>query len=159
MADDTEVQLTEQDLEIMKCLHADARMPVLKIAAALGLPESSVRARLNRLIANEVIHFNATSNPAKLGYKVWVMIGLEVDLQRAEEVAARLSEFEQVYFVSLSTGGHDLMVAAAFKDNEEFVDFLLGRLGGIPGVRKVATYNFLKIYKRRASFLPLFPAG
>jgi len=153
------IQLTDQDLEIMECLYADARMPVLKLATALGMPESTVRARLNRLIANDVIHFNATSNPAKLGYKVWVMIGLEVELSHVDEIADRLGELDFVYFIALSTGGHDLMIAAVFKDNDEFVEFLTSQLGAVAGVRKVVTYNFLKIFKRRANFLPLYPTG
>lgn len=56
--------------------------------------------------------------------------------------------------MAVTTGGHDLLVAAVFRSNGEFLDFLRTRLSPIVGIRRTLTYSFLKIYKRRHNILP-----
>jgi DNA-binding Lrp family transcriptional regulator len=43
-------KITPVDVGIIRCLHRDARKSLVKIAKELGMPESTVRHRLNRLI-------------------------------------------------------------------------------------------------------------
>jgi len=147
-------RITEQDIAIMRCFLKDARIAVSKAAEILKLPESTVRNRLNRLISEGVIDFVVQTNPSKLGYEVWVMLGIEVDLPELDTLANSLAEVPEVYSVSATTGGHDLLVAAVFRSNADFFEFLRRRLAVMPGVRKTTTYNFLKTYKRRLGFLP-----
>lgn len=154
-ADDGPVRLTPLDVRIMQCLMEDARTPVLKMAEKLGLPESTLRSRLNRLTQAGVLTFVAETDPMKLGYGMWVMIGLSVDLTEIDTVAHKLAEQPEVYFVSATTGGHDILVAAVFKSASTYLDFITTRLSGIRGINGTHTYNFLKIYKRRHNILPM----
>jgi len=86
--------IDELDLAIIRLLQQDSRMPSAEIARQLGVAERTVRARINRLVQDDVIRLVAVLNPAALGYEVVADIFLEVEPTRLEEVAARLVEMQ-----------------------------------------------------------------
>src|SRR5579864_4546173 len=63
-------------------------MAVSSIASEMGIPESTVRGRLNRLVSQGIVQFAAIIDPLNLGYSVWVWIGLQVELSRTRKVGA-----------------------------------------------------------------------
>ncbi|HJM48975.1 MAG TPA: Lrp/AsnC ligand binding domain-containing protein [Alphaproteobacteria bacterium] len=70
------------------------------------------------------------------------------------DVAERLSAIPEVYFVALITGSYNINASAAFRSNDDHLDFITNRLPRIPGITRTATYNLFKIYKRQMSILP-----
>lgn len=129
-------------------------MSVAKIAKEVGLPESTVRNRLARLTESGILECVAMTNPLKLGYQLWVMISIQVDLTRLDEAARRLSEVPEIYFVAITTSGYEIAASGVFRSNEEFLAFITDTLAGIPGVTHSVTYNVLKVYKRSMNVLP-----
>lgn len=148
------MKIVPSDISIIRCLHDDARMSVAQIAKTVGLPESTVRNRMGRLTESGILDFVAVTDPLKLGYQLWVMIAIQVELDRIDSVAENLSAIPEVYFVAVTTGGYEIMVSAAFRSNDEFLRFVTERLSAIPGITRTNTYNVLKIYKRQMSVLP-----
>lgn len=148
------MKIVPNDIAIVRCLHEDARMSVAKIAKAVGLPESTVRNRLARLTESGVLECVAMTNPLKLGYQLWVMISIEVELSSLDEAARRLSEIPEIYFVAVITGGYEITASAVFRSNDELLSFITDTLATIPGVTHTITYNVLKVYKRRMNVLP-----
>jgi Lrp/AsnC family transcriptional regulator for asnA, asnC and gidA len=150
-------RLTATDIAIVECLSRDARMAVSSIADALKLPASTVRHRLNRLVRNEILQFAAVTDPLKLGYPVWVLIGLHVELERVRNVADRLAVFDEVYFIGIATGGYEIILSAIFRSTDELANFLINRLPKIPGIIKASTYQYLAFTKRQMNLPPLPP--
>jgi Lrp/AsnC family transcriptional regulator for asnA, asnC and gidA len=148
------MKIVPSDISIIRCLHDDARMSVVQIAKIVGLPESTVRNRLSRLTESGILNFVAVTDPLKLGYQLWVMIAIQADLTRIDEVARALANIPEIYFVAVTTGGYEIMVSAAFRSNDEFLRFVTERLSTILGITRTITYNVLKIYKRQMSVLP-----
>lgn len=148
------MKIVPSDISIIHCLHDDARMSVVEIAKRIGIPESTVRNRLGKLIESGILNFVAVTDPLKLGYQLWVMIAIQTELTRIDEVAKSLSAIPEIYFVAVTTGGYEIMVSAAFRSNEELLRFITERLSGIPGITRTVTYNMLKIYKRQMSVRP-----
>ncbi len=147
-------RITETDMEIIRCLHDDARMSIVQIAKKINVPESTVRSRLTRLTENGILNFVAVTDLFKLGYRLWIMITIQTELTRIDEVAQRLSELPEIYFVAVTTGGYDMIVSASFRSNEEFLEFVSTKLSRIPGIIRTANYSLLKIYKREMNVLP-----
>jgi Lrp/AsnC family transcriptional regulator for asnA, asnC and gidA len=147
-------KLDEADIGIIKCLHGDARMAVTAIADQLGLPESTVRHRLGRLVEARIIEFVAQTNPLRVGYPVWIMMEIQAEASKIRTVAEQLAALREVYIVYITTGGFDISAGATFEDNEAFVNFLAGPLSKVKGIVRVTTRAILEVYKREFRFLP-----
>lgn len=147
-------KITATDMEIIRCLHDDARMSIVQIAKRIKVPESTVRSRLARLTENGILDFVAVTDLFKLGYRLWIMITIQTELTRIHDVARSLSELPEIYFVAVTTGGYDMIVSASFRSNEEFLEFVSTKLSRIPGIIRTANYSLLKIYKREMNVLP-----
>jgi len=142
-------QLRPIDVDIIRCLQDDARSSYAKIAARLRVPESTVRHRLSRLIKDGMVEFGALTNPLHMGYQIWVLIDIQTELRRTRAVAERIARAPEVYWVGITTGGHDLHVGAVFRSNKEMVDFMTGRLSKIPGIVRTKTASILELIKRQ----------
>jgi Lrp/AsnC family transcriptional regulator for asnA, asnC and gidA len=149
----------ELDVNIMKHLHQDARAPMKAIADSLGVPESTVRHRLGRLVGSGVIEFLALTNPLRLGHSVWVMMEIEVQTRRIRHAAQELSKIPEIYFVYITTGSFDIFAGATFATNEELVDFLTNILSKVEGIVRVNTRSILEVHKRAFKFLPKITNG
>ena len=57
------VDVDELDRRIIACLQVSGRQTNTQIAGELGVGESTVRKRIDRLLANEVIKITAVANP------------------------------------------------------------------------------------------------
>ena len=67
--------------------NADSRTPSAEIARRVGVAERTVRARIDRLVQDEVVRLVALVSPEALGYTVTADVFLEVELGRVQEVA------------------------------------------------------------------------
>lgn len=148
------MKLNNLDRRIIRLLAEDSRLPALRIAELLGEPESTVRGRIARLVEGKLIDFVAQTDPVQMGFNTWVMVGLKVALPRVTEVTKRISAFEEVYFVAVTTGGFDVMFNAVFEDNAALHAFLTEKLGPIPGINDTTTFHYLSVPKRRLAVMP-----
>jgi Lrp/AsnC family transcriptional regulator, regulator for asnA, asnC and gidA len=142
------------DIGIITHLHEDARAAAKTIADSMGVPESTVRHRMGRLVEAGVIEFVALTNPLRLGRSVWVMMEIEVESRRIRQAALDLSKIPEVYFVYITTGSFDIFAGATFSRNEELVDFLTNVLSKVDGIVRVNTRTILEVHKRVFKFLP-----
>jgi Lrp/AsnC family transcriptional regulator for asnA, asnC and gidA len=142
------------DIRIIQCLHESARSPGSRIATKLGVPESTVRHRLNRLVRLGIIEFAAVVNPLQLGYQIWAQFHLEVQLPKIRSVAQQLARRPEVYFVGITAGGYDVLVGAVFASNAEILNFMAGPMAKVPGILKVSTSSILEVVKRVMTFQP-----
>lgn len=135
------------DRRIIDALAADGRRPLVRIAAELGVSESSVRNRVNRLLAGGVMQIVAATNPLKLGYGVMSMIGLRIEPGRLNEVSAALEALEEVTYLIACTGRYDLMAEVVCRDNRHLLELLSERMSGVAGVRVTETLGVLAVLK------------
>lgn len=148
------LRLDAVDLGLIRGLQRDPRSPIARIAKDLRVPDSTVRHRLNRLIRRHVIEFSVVSNPLHFGFQIWAIIEIKTELPRIRDVARRLTEAPEAYFVAIMAGGYDINVAAVFRSNAELLDFVTHRLSRIPGIVGTATATVLELRKRTAFTVP-----
>ncbi|CAA9577443.1 MAG: hypothetical protein AVDCRST_MAG59-4294 [uncultured Thermomicrobiales bacterium] len=132
--------VTATDSAIIRLLQRDARMSYAELSRATGIPESTVRRRMDRLQQRGVIEFAMLADPARLGYDVRAMIGMRVELRRLEEIASKLRAMDEVIFAAFLTGNFDIMVQVVVRSQDALVEFLTKRLGPIEGVRSSETF-------------------
>lgn len=143
-----EAIIDESDRQILLHLQRDGRLTNSEIGRRLGLAEGTVRRRIERMLAEGVVHIAAVANPFKIGLPLVVIIGIEVDPPRMEEAARRLVEMPQVRYVGYSTGTYDIIVEALFPSNQALLHFLTHQLAKIRGIRKTETSIQLDVLKR-----------
>ncbi len=134
------IKLDQLDKEIIDLLTQDGRMSCAKIARAIGtVSERSVRYRLEKLIAENIIRINATPVPQSLGFSVVATVYIEVDSGQVLDIARRIAAFENVSYVACSTGESDISIQVITQNNRDLYEFVTEVLGKIPGVRKTTT--------------------
>jgi Lrp/AsnC family transcriptional regulator, regulator for asnA, asnC and gidA len=148
------MKISGLDRKIIRCLSEDARMPLARVAETLDVPDSTVRHRLSRLTEAGVVTFVTLTDPLKVGYQFWVMIGLKVDLAEIENAAQSLTEFPEVYFVAATTGGFDIMLNAVFTSNDDLFRFVSEKLSRVRGIKDTMTFHYLSVSKRQMVILP-----
>ncbi len=136
-------------------------MSSAEIARRLGnIPARTVSYRIEGLIEQGIISIRAIVNPLALGYEVLADVLLEVEPSRLREIAAHLAQFEQISYVALATGDHDISIQVLARHNDELFEFVTEVLGKIPGVRRTQTHLLpLKVKDIDTWLPPTAPTG
>jgi DNA-binding Lrp family transcriptional regulator len=115
------IKVDERDRRILRYLVQDARQSVAALARRLGLSESGVRRRINRLLRNGVIrNFTVAIDYEKAGYPITVIVGVNVGGMPGPEAASKLRAIEDIVDVFTVTGEFDLILRIICSDIQEF---------------------------------------
>ena len=142
-----DVVVDNLDSQIVQILKKDGRASNAHIARALGVSEGTVRRRLKLLIDGGVVHVNVSLDPAKMGLTTEAIIGLEVDPDKMDPVCASIAAFDEIGYVTLTTGAVDVFAWGRFSSTESLGLFLRRKVGKIPGVRRTETYMCISVRK------------
>ena len=141
-------ELSELDKRIIEHLQEDGRRPFTQIAADLGVSEAAVRARTNRLVERGILQVVGVTDPLKLGFQQWAIIGISARRRRLLEVAEEIAAFPETDYVVVTAGSFDILVECVAEDNEALLQFLREKLRKIPGVRETETFVYLRLVKQ-----------
>lgn len=131
--------VTPTDRAIIRLLQQNSRASYAELSRKTGIPESTIRRRMERLQEIGVIEFSMVADPAKLGYQLRAIIGLKVDVRELEPIAAIVRDLEEVAFAAFVTGSFDIVIHVVVEHQEGLVN-LLQRLAGIDGIRSTETF-------------------
>ncbi len=140
--------MDELDQRIIELLQLDGRVSSTRIARQLGVSESTVRHRVERLIQDDVVRISAVLNVARMGYTTTALIGIQTDPGRSDKVAEALATLEEVHYVAITTGTYDVFVWVRLESVESLGTFLQTKIGAIEGVQRAVTFVNLAIKKR-----------
>jgi Lrp/AsnC family transcriptional regulator for asnA, asnC and gidA len=141
-------EISELDKGIIEHLQQDGRRAFTQIASDLGVSEAAVRARTNRLIERGILQVVGVTDPLKLGFQQWAMIGVKCEAARLLEVAEEIAAFPETDYVVVTAGTYDILVECVAEDNEHLLQFLSEKLRKIPGVRDTETFVYLRLMKQ-----------
>ncbi|AAL81355.1 transcriptional regulator [Pyrococcus furiosus DSM 3638] len=140
--------LDELDKRILYFLQEDGRRSYSEIARILGVPESTVRVRVKKMLKNGIIRkFAALINPFKAGYEIVAVIAVDVEPNKVREVAEKLAELNEVDVLGIATGAHDIFMQVTVKSLRELEEFLLDKLGKIEGIKSTETSILTSVKK------------
>jgi DNA-binding Lrp family transcriptional regulator len=106
--------MDELDRRILDVLRRDARTPYTEIAERVGTSEGTVRNRVDRMVADEVIErFTVATRTGNV--KAMIEVGVAVDVDTTE-VSERMAEWDEVDFVWQVSGEKDVVLVADATD-------------------------------------------
>ena len=136
------------DYKIVSMLKQDGRLSNANVARVLKVSEGTVRRRLKRMTNENIIRIFAVPNPESIGLHSEALIGIQVDPDKMEIIANKVSQLKQATWVAHTTGTYDIFLWAAVESTEELGKFIRGPIGTIPGVRRTETFVNLRVVKR-----------
>ena len=141
--------MDETDRSIVGILETSGRASNATIARRVGVSEGTVRRRLKHLIEKKAITITAIPDPKWMGYDSEALIGVQVDPDKIDEVASKLSSLSNTRWVAITTGSYDVFAWATVIDAQALGAFLREEVGTITGVRRTETFVNLSVVKRQ----------
>lgn len=142
------MKVDKVDIEILRLLQHDGRLPASHIAEQLNISIPTVTERIKKLQDTEIIDgIHASINPQKLGLDVSALITVisESSLQYKDftEIAEKTHEIVQC-FSTTGRGSHTLLVITK---NSQSLEELLRKIQSWPGVARTETQIILSSFK------------
>jgi Lrp/AsnC family transcriptional regulator for asnA, asnC and gidA len=148
------------DLQIIKILQKDGRIPYTEIAKQVEISEGTVRNRVARLIDQKIVQVIGLIDPYKLNYDAPAMIGISVDPPKLESAAEEIASLPEVSYLVMVSGEFDLIVEVMCRNREELAVFLNQRLHKVAGIHRTQTFLILRTFKMALGAQPnIFDGG
>lgn len=148
------LKLDHTDRAIIQALQADGRLPFSTIAAQLNVSPGMIRQRVQRLVDGGVLQFVAVTHPLRTGYHTMALIGVKADGTRLSEIARQIAAYEEVIYLTITTGAYNFLVEVTCIDNADLLRFLTEKLYSVEGVREAETFIYLDIVKEIYAWNP-----
>lgn len=143
---------------VIDLLKKNARMSVKNLAAAAGMTEAAVEARIAEYEKEGVIKGYTLVTNDDLLDKDFVTAFIEVKVTPKadfgfDDLARTIMMYDEVDSVTLMSGSFDLAVTLSGTNYKEIALFVAQRLSTIDGVISTSTHFVLKKYKQNNFFM------
>lgn len=126
--------IDELDLNILRNLQENSRLTYSDLARILGVPSSTIRFKVNRLIKEGYIKkFVAILDQKKLGFPIVVIMLLRINPKYLDEIFEIISKMPEIHHMFQITGKYDLVCIFHVRNIEE-VGRINNVLRGLEGV-------------------------
>jgi DNA-binding Lrp family transcriptional regulator len=143
----TSTVLNELDRRIVAALQADPRASWSKLSGAVGVSETTVLRRVNRMREARLLLVTAVPDPLRCGLGQPVHVYFRTVPTRGRELALQLAERGDVRYVSLVAGTHDVMCELIVPDQRYLTRLVQTELPGAGAVISSTTAVVLKQFK------------
>ncbi|PLS01478.1 Lrp/AsnC family transcriptional regulator [Neobacillus cucumis] len=147
------MHLSSEEIEILKIIEENPKIPVESIALMVMCSEEKVRASIEKLEQSQIImSYQTLIDWSKVEGQdnVIAMIDVKVTPKRGvgfDEVAQRISRFPEVSSLYLMSGAYDLSITVEGQSMIQISKFVSEKLSTIENVISTTTHFMLKKYK------------
>ena len=138
--------------ELITLLQADGRLTNIDIAKKLNIAESTVRARLKRLMDDGFIQIVAVSDPYKLGFNMTGDLFIQAEMSKMEGVIQELKKIRELWFIVTTSGRMNINAEFIVKTREDLNDLIYNKIRKIDGIISVEMSLILNYHKRKYNY-------
>lgn len=144
------LHLDEIDREILSALTADARVPLVTLAARVHLSRNAVKQRIDRMERDRVIAGYTLVRGTPDGSSVTAVVMVyRADRMRGAGVVAELSKIAEVVRCDILSGEFDLLVTVT-ADSMDRLGQIWEQIAALPGVdNTVTSVSLARVIDRR----------
>lgn len=135
------------DRQIVSALQVEGRRSYTKLGADIGVSESVVRYRVQRLEREGILQIVGIADPLKIGFDLMSLVTIKVIPGRIEEVVTALRDLPEISYLASTAGSYDLVVEVVCRDTAHFNELLGQRIQRIDGIRSTQSSLILEIHK------------
>lgn len=136
--------LDDLDWAIVRFLQADGRTSNARMARELDTSEPTIRNRIARMSAGELMKVTAVLNPHAHGYACDVLIGIRCAPGSADAVADAVAGVQNVLYIGHLTGRYDLLIEILFYSDRDLYEFLSTEFKALPGIVSLEIMHVIK---------------
>lgn len=143
-------KLDQIDQKILEFLSNDARVSNREIADSMYLAEGTVRGRIKRMQAENMIRIMAIADVrVQTGYENPMMayLGIHANLKNLNDTAEAIASLPFVRFAATMLGRYDILAISFVGSNDELIKHVNEDIVTIEGVRHVETKLAIKSLK------------
>jgi Lrp/AsnC family transcriptional regulator for asnA, asnC and gidA len=145
------ISLDNLDQNIIDLLKVDGRISYKEIAKRLNIPEATARYRVQRLIQSEIIQIQAWPNPKCFGTPHVAIVQLFVENGWINPVAEQLAAIDEVQFVAVTAGRHNIVIDVYFDTHDDLLEFY-AKIHSIQGILRYETQIVMKLFKAKYQY-------
>lgn len=146
------MKIDETNITIIKHLR-QGRKSFKKIAEELSISENTVRARVNKLIAEGVLEISARVDPEAVpGHRV-VMVGVKLQTMNLVKKGEEFIKLKGVVSVSVVTGRYDLLLVVLLNSSFDLLEFYTEEMAKVQDVQSVETFVVYKGYNLKVPYI------
>ncbi|WP_406270940.1 Lrp/AsnC family transcriptional regulator [Actinacidiphila glaucinigra] len=137
--------LDELDMRLLHALQLDGRAPFSRIAEVLGVSDQTVARRYRRLRGDLGMRVLGLPEQELLGRTRWAL-RLRSTPEAAESLAKALARRDDTAWISLMSGGTEVMCVTRPRSHDEHDALLLGRLPRTPSIVEIGAHSILHTF-------------
>lgn len=151
--------LDELSLQVLALLQADGRMSIREMSKQLGVSPTTVGARYNQLLEDEVVQVVAAPDPRKLGLDFHAIVSVRLKPGTLDAAAAVLESMPEVTWIGLTLSDHGILFEVVAQSAQAFGESKDALFAALPGFVSAEVSVIWDVRKLRYSMLPIAVNG
>jgi len=147
------------DLSLIALLQEDGRRSTSEISRRLGVPESTVRRRIERLLESQVIRVVAVVEyPDTVGLPIHATFSLLVAPSDQKQVIEHLQACDEIRWIALTTGAMNLQAEGFFHSLDHLRGFYATQVTSLAEIQDSQFEIVLELYKNTFDWAAMIAA-
>jgi DNA-binding Lrp family transcriptional regulator len=148
------VTLQDTDWPLVQALAEDGRTAYRQLAERTHSHESTVRRRVEELIASGVLAFDLDLDSDAFGIHSPALLWMSVAPAKLDQVGQALARRPEIPFVAATTGSTNLVAALLCEDDRSLYKYITGDIATLEGLTHIETAPVMRAVKMHATMTP-----
>jgi DNA-binding Lrp family transcriptional regulator len=149
--DHPKAKLQDSDWPLVQALADDGRSSYRQLAARIHWHESTVRRRVEELVASGVLYFDLDLASEVFGTRSQALLWMSVAPTNLSDVGTALASRPEFPFVAATTGSTNLLAALVCPDDLTLYEYLADEMTGLDGLTRIETAPVTRFVKMHAT--------
>ena len=155
--DRPKAKVQDSDWPLVQALADDGRAPYRQLAARTHWHESTVRRRVEELIASGVLFFDLDLASDAFGIRSQALLWMSVPPRNLRDIGQALAGRPEFPFVAATSGSTNLLAALICPDDRSLFEYLTDEMTALDGLSHIEIAPVMQFVKMHATMAPLRP--
>lgn len=144
-------QLDSLDIQILKMVANNARIPFLEVARECNVSGAAIHQRIQKMVNLGVLNGSEFKlNPTKIGLDTCAYVGLYLkEPSEFDRIVEALKQIPEVVECHYTTGKYDLFIKMYVKGNAELMNVIHDKLLPLGLARTETLISFNEVFRRQ----------
>ena len=152
--DRPKAKLQDSDWPLVQALADDGRAPYRQLAARTHWHETTVRRRVEELIASSVLFFDLDVASDAFGISSQALLWMSVAPRNLRDIGQALASRPEFPFVAATSGSTNLVAALVCPDDRSLYEYLTGEMTVLDDLTHIETAPVMQFVKMHATMVP-----